>query len=67
MGPGVSTTTDKNIVDRSRSHRNRAVSRAVRVTRERLQSAAGTSPVFEREMLLLYIDAVLHGALVCRF
>ena len=64
MGPGVSTTTDKNIVDRSRSHRNRAVSRAVRVTRERLQSAAGGPPVFEREMLLLYIDAVLHGALV---
>ncbi|MDF1633938.1 HAMP domain-containing sensor histidine kinase [Mycoplana sp. MJR14] len=64
MGPGVSTTTDKIIVDRSRSHRNRAVSRAVRATRERLQTATGTSPAFERDMLLLYIDAVLNGALV---
>ncbi|MBD9372202.1 HAMP domain-containing histidine kinase [Rhizobium sp. ARZ01] len=64
MGPGVSTTTDKIIVDKSRSHRNKAVSRAVRATRERLQTSNGTSPAFEREMLLLYIDTVLHGALM---
>ncbi|NVP57931.1 sensor histidine kinase [Mycoplana rhizolycopersici] len=64
MSPGVSTTTDKNIVDRSRSHRNKAVSRAVRATRERLQTATGTSPVFEREMLLLYINSILNSALV---
>lgn len=64
MGPGVSTTTDKIIVDKSRSHRNKAVSRAVRATRERLQTSSGTSPVFEREMLVLYVDTVLHGALM---
>ncbi|WP_310421111.1 HAMP domain-containing sensor histidine kinase [Mycoplana sp. BE70] len=64
MGPAASTTTDKIIVDRSRSHRNRAVSRAVRVTRERLQTNSGTSPAFEREMLVLYIETVLNGALM---
>ena len=47
MSTGVSTSTDKIIVDRSRSHRNKAVSRAVRATRERLQTVTGVSAGLE--------------------
>ncbi|WP_460930763.1 sensor histidine kinase [Shinella zoogloeoides] len=63
MSTGVSTSTDKIIVDKSRSHRNKAVSRAVRATRERLQTATGNSPGFDREMMQLHITATVHGAL----
>ncbi|MCF3639902.1 HAMP domain-containing histidine kinase [Rhizobium sp. TRM95111] len=63
MSTGVSTSTDKIIVDKSRSHRNKAVSKAVRATRERLQTATGVSPIFERDMLLLHIDSVLDNAI----
>jgi two-component system cell cycle sensor histidine kinase PleC len=63
MSTGVSTSTDKIIVDKSRSHRNKAVSRAVRATRERLQTATGISPGFEREMLQLHIGSALQSAL----
>ena len=62
MSSGVSTSPDKIIVDRSRSHRNKAVSKAVRATRERLQSNAGGHHVFERDMLAMYVHAVLQGA-----
>ncbi|WP_184354800.1 HAMP domain-containing sensor histidine kinase [Rhizobium sp. BK602] len=60
MSTGVSTSTDKIIVDRSRSHRNRAVSKAVRQTRERLQS--GHSRNFDRELMMMHIDTLLQGA-----
>ena len=63
MSSGVSTSTDKIIVDKSRSQRNRAVSKAVRATRERLQTATGISPFFEREMLLLHLDSALQSAI----
>ena len=63
MSTGVSTSTDKIIVDKSRSHRNKAVSRAVRATRERLQTATGNSPGFEREMLQLHIASAVQSAL----
>lgn len=63
MSTGVSTSTDKIIVDKSRSHRNKAVSRAVRTTRERLQTATGLSPGFEREMLQLHIASTVQSAL----
>ena len=63
MSTGVSTSTDKIIVDKSRSHRNKAVSRAVRSTRERLQTATGISPGFEREMLQLHIASAAQSAL----
>ena len=63
MSTGVSTSTDKIIVDKSRSLRNKAVTRTVRATRERLQTAAGNSPDFEREMLQLHIDSAVQGAL----
>ena len=64
MSTGVSTSTDKIIVDKSRSHRNKAVSRAVRATRERLQTATGISAGLEREMLQLHIASVVQSALV---
>ena len=62
MRTGVSTSTDKNIVDRSRSHRNRAVSKAVRQTRERLQT--GHSRNFDRELMVMHIDTLLQGAAI---
>jgi len=62
MSTGVSTSTDKNIVDRSRSHRNRAVSKAVRQTRERLQS--GHSRNFDRELMMMHIDTLRQSAAV---
>ena len=62
MGTGVSTSTDKNIVDKSRSHRNKPVSKAVRLTRERLQSSHAASGTFDRDVLVMYINTVLQGA-----
>lgn len=64
MSSGVSTSPDKNIVDRSRSHRNKAVSKTVRATRERLQSSSKGSHAFDRDMLVLHIAAMLQGALI---
>ncbi len=63
MNTGVSTSTDKNIVDKSRSHRNAAVSKAVRATRERLQAGPSNASGFDREMLALHIDTMLQGAI----
>ncbi|KQV81718.1 HAMP domain-containing sensor histidine kinase [Rhizobium sp. Root1220] len=62
MSTGVSTSTDKNIVDKSRSHRNKPVSKAVRLTRERLQSSHPASGAFDRDVLVMYVNAVLQGA-----
>ncbi len=62
MSTGVSTSTDKNIVDRSRSHRNRAVSKAVRQTRERLQN--GHNHNFDRELIMMHIDTLRQSAAV---
>jgi two-component system, cell cycle sensor histidine kinase PleC len=56
------TMTDKNIVDRSRAHKNAAVAKTVRATREQLQYGRQASPGFEREMVLLHINTVLQGA-----
>ena len=54
--------TDKNIVDRSRTHKNAAVVKTVRVTRERLQHGREMPPEFDNEMSRLHINAVLQGA-----
>ncbi len=62
MSNGVSTSTDKIIVDRSRSHRNKAVSKAVRATRERLQSSSKGNQIFDREMIAMHAGSVLQGA-----
>lgn len=63
MSKGVSTSTDKNIVDKSRSHRNTAVSKTVRTTRERLQAGPSNASGFDKEMLALHIDTMLQGAI----
>lgn len=62
MSSGVSTSTDKIIVDRSRSHRNKAVSKAVRATRERLQFSTNGNHAFDRDMLAQHVNAVLQSA-----
>lgn len=63
MSIAVSTSTDKIIVDKSRSHRNKTVSKTVRATRQRLQTGSSAPSGFDREMLLLHIDSALHGAI----
>ncbi|WP_428429003.1 sensor histidine kinase [Pararhizobium sp.] len=63
MSKGVSTSTDKNIVDKSRSHRNTAVSKAVRTTRERLQAGPSNASGFDKELLGLHVDTMLQGAI----
>ncbi len=64
MSSGVSTSTDKIIVDRSRGHRNKAVSKAVRATRERLQLSTNGNQAFDRDMLSMHVNAVLQAAAV---
>jgi two-component system, cell cycle sensor histidine kinase PleC len=64
MSSGVSTSTDKIIVDRSRSPRNKAVSKAVRATRERLQLSTNGNHAFDRDTLSLHVSAVLQSASV---
>ncbi|SOE08670.1 two-component system cell cycle sensor histidine kinase PleC [Hoeflea halophila] len=56
------TMTDKNIVDRSRAHKNAAVMKTVRATREKLQHGRDALHGFDNEMLRLHINAVLQGA-----
>ena len=62
MAPEPSSTADKNIVDRTRPHRNSDVAKAVRRTRDRLSQRAG-NPVFDREMLKLHARAMLNTAI----
>jgi len=54
--------TDKNIVDRSRAHKNAAVVKAVRAQRERLQHGREIPPAFDNEMFRHHINAILQGA-----
>ena len=60
--PTTLTMTDKNIVDRSRIHKNAAVVKAVRATREQLQHGRDGLHGFDNEMLRLHINTVLQGA-----
>ena len=55
-----SITADKNIVDRSKPHRNSDVARAVKRTRDRLSQQAG-NPDFDRELLKLHARAMVSG------
>ena len=57
-----SATADKNIVDRTKAHRNSDVSKAVRRTRDRLSQQAG-NPVYDRELLKLHARAMVNTAL----
>lgn len=56
-----STTADKNIVDRTKTHRNTDVARAVRKTRDRLAQQPG-NPAFDREMMHLHAHALVGSA-----
>ncbi|MBX3578170.1 MAG: HAMP domain-containing histidine kinase [Rhizobiaceae bacterium] len=56
-----SNTADKNIVDRTKAHRNSDVARAVRRTRDRLAQKSG-NPVFDRELLKLHAHAMINSA-----
>jgi two-component system cell cycle sensor histidine kinase PleC len=56
-----SPTADKNIVDRTKAHRNTDVARAVKRTRDRLSQREG-SPDFDRELLKLHARAIMTGA-----
>jgi two-component system, cell cycle sensor histidine kinase PleC len=56
-----SASVDKNIVDLTRTHRNRDVARAIRRTRDRLAERAG-HPVFDRELLKLHARAARRTA-----
>ena len=62
MSQQVSSSTDKIIVDRSRGHRNRAVNRAVRATRERLQHGEHTGRAFDRELMTMHLATTLQSA-----
>ena len=64
MSQGVSSQTDKNIVDLSRSHKNKAVAKAVKATRERLQTGHAGTQLFDREMMLMHLATTLQGATV---
>ncbi|OLP61544.1 two-component sensor histidine kinase [Xaviernesmea oryzae] len=63
MPQTASANPDKNIVDRTRTRGNRAVARAVRATRARLQTGRFSSAAFNREMMGLHLDAVIRNAL----
>lgn len=56
-----STIADKNIVDRTRTHRNPDVARAVRRTRDRLSQQAG-NPAFDRELLKIHARSLVNSA-----
>ena len=56
-----STTADKNIVDRTKAHRNSDVSRAVRRTRDQLSQKSG-NPLFDRELLKHHARAMINSA-----
>lgn len=56
-----SQTADKNIVDRTKAHRNSDVARAVKRTRDRLSQREGV-PDFDRELLKLHARAIVNSA-----
>ncbi|MCL6652105.1 HAMP domain-containing histidine kinase [Agrobacterium rubi] len=64
MSKSASTTADKNIVDRSRTRRNKAVFDTVKLTRERLQYGPVSTSVFERDMLQMHVLETLQSATI---
>jgi two-component system cell cycle sensor histidine kinase PleC len=62
MSNRVSSSPDKNIVDRSRASKNQAVSRTVRTTRERLQMNGSAASSFDKDMLLLHLSSAQQSA-----
>lgn len=64
MNSSSSTYADKNIVDRSRVRRNKAVFETIKTTRERLQYESVGSNAFSRDMLGMHISETLQGATI---
>jgi two-component system cell cycle sensor histidine kinase PleC len=64
MSSSSSTYADKNIVDRSKVRRNKAVFEAIRNTRERLQYESVGSNAYSRDMLGMHIGETLQGATI---
>ena len=62
MSSNSSPRADKNIVDRTKAHRNTDVAKAVRRMRDRLSQKAG-NPVFDREMVKLHARAMINSAM----
>jgi len=58
----ASENADKNIVDRTRKHRNPEIARTVRVTRDRLQSHGTRNAQYDRELLAMYISSSMPSA-----
>ena len=58
----MSKSADKIIVDLTRTHKNAAVVKTVRVARDQLQNGRTVSHVFDREMMIMHINAVLQNA-----
>jgi two-component system, cell cycle sensor histidine kinase PleC len=67
MGNSLSNSTDKHIVNLTRNRRGDATAKALRLTRERLQSTHGGTPAFEKELLLMHTQASLQGAAITPF
>ncbi|WP_288430778.1 HAMP domain-containing sensor histidine kinase [uncultured Agrobacterium sp.] len=64
MSKSASIIADKNIVDRSRTRRNKAVFDTVKSTRERLQYGPVGTTAFERDMLQMHVAETLQGATI---
>jgi two-component system cell cycle sensor histidine kinase PleC len=58
----VNSSADKNIVDRSRPRRNPEMARAVKVTRDRLQTDGNQGAHYGRELMTMYISSAVQGA-----
>lgn len=56
------TSTDKNIVDKSRNYRDPAIARTVRATRDRLQTDSERNVQYDRELMSMYISSAIQGA-----
>ncbi|MDH6268056.1 two-component system cell cycle sensor histidine kinase PleC [Rhizobium sp. SG_E_25_P2] len=62
MSQKASLSPDKIIVDRSRVSRNKDVARAVKTTRERLQTNASVGNSFDKELLALHLSSIQYSA-----
>jgi two-component system, cell cycle sensor histidine kinase PleC len=62
MSKSVSSSPDKNIVDRSKTFRNAALTKTVRTNRAKLQNSGSKTSHFDREITNLYITSALQSA-----
>jgi two-component system, cell cycle sensor histidine kinase PleC len=62
MSKSASSSPDKIIVDRSRTSKNRDVAKAIKTTRERLQTTGNIAGSFEKAMLELHLSSVQQSA-----